>query len=310
MWKISLFMVGAIIITCPLSSSAAPPVNTIPSAVKVIEDTDINFEGVSVNDVDGNLASVQLSVKHGKLKINFSAGGGLVISGNESKAVTLTGSEIQINSALSGLSYQGDRNYRGPDTLIVVSTDSSTPNPEVGTDYVSLSVYREEVNGPCTSYTKGPNEGKHIGDWFKRLSVGNIFNYSLVQYNLADKKAALNTQAAGFGVAFRYYTKNQLAQAGTDDIETVPLSCRARTADLLDFNVAPNGELPKIGAAFSLAPTFYVFKDKNENDLGTQLALNLGFLNDFLTIGVGWNLSGPDAGEWFILAGPSVGFSF
>jgi len=54
----------------------------------------------------------------------------------------------------------------------------------------------------------------------------------------------------------------------------------------------------------------YVFQDEDEDDLGVQMALNFGFLNDIFNIGIGWNLSGDNAGEWFILAGPSFGFRF
>jgi hypothetical protein len=66
----------------------------------------------------------------------------------------------------------------------------------------------------------------------------------------------------------------------------------------------------KIVAFVSVSPTMYVFQEENADKLGVQIAINLGFLNDIFNIGVGWNLSGENAGEWFILAGPSFGFRF
>lgn len=292
---------------------AAPPVNkSLPVSQNVGEDTPLTFTGVTVEDPDGNLASVKLSVAKGTLKVTVPAidKDKPVINGNNTATVTLTGTETQINLALASFSYQGNLNYRGSDTLTMLSTDSTAPTPETDSDTVSIKVNVASADSRCTSYTKPSNEGLNPGDLFSRLSVGSVANYSVVRYNLADKKSSLNTQGVGFGPAFRYYTKAQLHVAGTDNIANVPAACRAKTEDLLDFFQGVQGELPKIGAAFSFSPTFYVFKEQDANDLGTQLALNFGFLNDFLTIGVGWNLSGKDAGEWFILAGPSFGFKF
>ncbi len=303
------FLVG-LIMTCPLLSFAEPPINTVPSELTVPEDTEFNIAGVEVTDADDNLATVKLTVKQGKLKVTTLGSASISAGENNTKTLTLAGTQDDINATLASLSYQGNRNYRGLDMLTVISTDNSSPPESSGPTFLSLMVNRADTDGSCTSYERAENEGSHIGDLFKRLSLGSVVNYSVVRYNLADKKSSFNSQAFGFGAAFRYYSAGQLEQANTNDIGTVPLACRARTTDLLNFNQAPTGELPKIGAAFSFSPTFYVFKDKNENDLGTQLALNLGFLNDFLTVGVGWNLSGGDAGEWFVLAGPSVGFSF
>ena len=66
----------------------------------------------------------------------------------------------------------------------------------------------------------------------------------------------------------------------------------------------------KVGAWVSLQPTFYLSQAENEGELETQLALNLGFMNDLMTVGAGWNLSGENAGEWFVIIGPSFGFNF
>lgn len=54
----------------------------------------------------------------------------------------------------------------------------------------------------------------------------------------------------------------------------------------------------------------YVFQVENADDFGVQMAINLRFLNDIFNVGIGWNLAGQNAGEWFILAGPSFGFRF
>ena len=102
------------------------PVNTVPaSALTVNEDVPLGFAGaISVHDVDGNLASTQLSVLSGALTVNL-AGGATISSGaNGSGTLTLSGSETQINAALATLTYQGGPNFNGDDTLTVLSTDS------------------------------------------------------------------------------------------------------------------------------------------------------------------------------------------
>jgi len=174
---------------------------------------------------------------------------------------------------------------------------------------------KQEEELVCTSYKKdSPREGENIGDGFffgqGNHSVGGIASYSLFRYNIADEKASFNEKAAGLGLAFRIYTDNQLRQAGATHISQVPEACRAKPSDGLTYHIAKKGRLAKIAPIVSIAPTIYVSQDKNDNEVTMQPSLTFGFLNDFFSLGIGYNLSGPDSGEWFLIAGPSVGFSF
>ena len=125
------------------------PVNTVPaSALTVNEDVPLGFAGaISVHDVDGNLASTQLSVLSGALTVNL-AGGATISSGaNGSGTLTLSGSETQINAALATLTYQGGPNFNGDDTLTVLSTDSGAL-----TDSDTVQIHVTPVNdAPVTS---------------------------------------------------------------------------------------------------------------------------------------------------------------
>ena len=108
-----------------VSNSNTAPVNTVPAPQTVNEDTALAFTGgsaIAVHDVDGNLASTQLSVLHGTLAVTA---GGASVTGNNSATLTLSGTEAQINATLATLSYQGGVNFNGSDTLTVLSTDSS-----------------------------------------------------------------------------------------------------------------------------------------------------------------------------------------
>ncbi|WP_271271532.1 tandem-95 repeat protein [Aliamphritea hakodatensis] len=115
------------------------PVNTVPGALTVDEDSLLQVAGVSVDDPDGNLATVQLSVTDGVLNVSL-AGGATISSGaNGGATLTLSGTQAQINAALSTLTYQGGANFNGTDSLTVTSTDSSG-TPLSDTDSISITV--------------------------------------------------------------------------------------------------------------------------------------------------------------------------
>ncbi len=66
-----------------------PPVNTVPGAQTVNEDTTLPIPGVSVADVDGGPLTTTLTVTSGTL--NVTAGGGATISGNGTGTVDAFG---------------------------------------------------------------------------------------------------------------------------------------------------------------------------------------------------------------------------
>ena len=113
------------------------PVNTVPGAQGVNEDTALALGGISVNDVDGNLSTVQLGVTQGTVTVNLAGGATISAGANGTATLTLSGTQAQINAALGTLSYQGTLNYNGPDTLTVTSTDS---NAVTDIDTVAITV--------------------------------------------------------------------------------------------------------------------------------------------------------------------------
>ena len=113
------------------------PVNTVPGAQVVAEDTALNISGLSVNDVDGNLSTVQLTVTQGTVTVTLSGGATISAGANGTNTLTLSGTQADINATLASLSYQGNLNYNGPDTLTVTSTDS---NSATDVDVVGITV--------------------------------------------------------------------------------------------------------------------------------------------------------------------------
>ncbi len=116
------------------------PVNTVPAAVQNIpEDVLTAIPGISVNDVDGNLATTQLTVLNGIVNVNLAGGATISAGANSSATLTLSGTQAQINAALATVNYQGNLNYNGGDTLTVLSTDSSGV-PLTDSDDVTINV--------------------------------------------------------------------------------------------------------------------------------------------------------------------------
>ena len=114
------------------------PVNTVPGAQTVNEDTaSFHRRRISVNDVDGNLSTTQLTVTNGAVKVSLAGGATISAGANGSSTLTLSGTQAQINAALASLSYQGNANFNGSDTLTVLSTDG---NGATDSDTVAITV--------------------------------------------------------------------------------------------------------------------------------------------------------------------------
>ena len=109
------------------------PVNTVPGAQSVAEDTALPIAGVSVADVDSGTLTTTLTVSSGT--INVTAGAG--VSGNGSDSVSITGTAADINAALAGLTYTGNPDFNGADTLTIATTDTTAATD---TDTIAITV--------------------------------------------------------------------------------------------------------------------------------------------------------------------------
>ena len=109
------------------------PVNTVPAAQTVAEDTILPIAGVSVADIDSSALTTTLSVASSGI-LNVTAGAG--VTGNGTASVTITGTAAQINAALAGLAYTGNLNFNGADTLTVATSDGTATD----TDTIAITV--------------------------------------------------------------------------------------------------------------------------------------------------------------------------
>lgn len=328
LWWLVLTSPAMAVAATPPAATATPstdeaPTYTGPRAESVNEDTERKIP-ISFLDKDNDLNKVKLEVKNGTLKVTPTIPG--IDDGKEKKQMTLRGTQKDINDTLKSLVYKGALNYVGEDKLTLTFSDAK--NNEGKEVIIPITVKNFVASSRVCDPNKSTSGGGYgfWGNW----SAGPTISYSLVQYNLADKKSSINAQAAGGGISFRYYSDAELTKFGEmslsrqrkpkdsvgpfpdpqvggkyaddTDIRDVPSGCRAQTYEFFSEE--------KIHSWISLAPTMYAFQEKDADDFGVQFALNIGLFDDIFTIGAGWNLSGDNAGEWFILAGPSIGFGF
>jgi len=95
---------------------------------------DLAISGISVHDLDNARLTVTLRVGQGTLTLGASAD--VVIRGNRSGRVTLSGSLAGLNAALATLVYRGNRNFSGADLLRVIANDGS----RITTNSVAITV--------------------------------------------------------------------------------------------------------------------------------------------------------------------------
>ncbi|MBF0626037.1 MAG: tandem-95 repeat protein [Magnetococcales bacterium] len=98
------------------------PVITAPGNLTVDEDTGLVITGLSIADADataGDPLTVTLSASHGTLTLAGLAGLTVTGGANGSDALSVTGTLDALNTALSGLVYQGRPDFNGADGLAI-----------------------------------------------------------------------------------------------------------------------------------------------------------------------------------------------
>jgi co-chaperonin GroES (HSP10) len=124
------------------------PINSVPGTQSVNEEATLTFStgngnAITISDVDvgsGN-ETVTLTVTGGALTLGSTAG--LTTFTNNAASINLTGTIANINAALNGLTYTGNLNFQGADTLVVSTNDNgNTGNggPQNDTDNIIINV--------------------------------------------------------------------------------------------------------------------------------------------------------------------------
>ena len=282
------------------------PINTVPAAQSVAEDTMLPIVGVSVADVDSSALTTTLSVSSGK--INVTAGAG--VAGNGTASVTITGTAAQINAALVGLAYTGNPNFNGADTLTVATSDGTATD----TDTIAITV--NAVNDAPINTVPGaqsvaedttlPIAGVSVADidssaLTTTLNVSSgILNVTAgpgvsgngtASVTIAGTAAQINAALAGLA-----YTGN-LNFNGADTLTVTTSDGTATDTDTIAITVNPVNDAPinTVPAAQSVAEDTTLpiagvsVADIDSSALTTTLSVSSGILNVTAGPGVSGN---------------------
>jgi hypothetical protein len=170
------------------------PVNTVPGPQAVAEDTALAITDLSVNDVDGNLATTQLSVTKGTLTVSLAGDATISAGANSTSTLTLSGTQTQINAALATVSYQGNLNVNGDDTLTMLSTDSAG-TPLTDTDTVAITV--TGTNDPPVAIAATHSVTEDGAIITGQLFSPDVDNNATASYSLDPPVAGLTIDADG-----------------------------------------------------------------------------------------------------------------
>lgn len=145
-----------------------------------------------------------------------------------------------------------------------------------------------------------------LGQW----SVGPSVSTQLIKFDLAKERAGVNT-SVGVGASFRFYRDIEIRDSNANTKDTISISQVKQECRQTTFK-ARSGKSYLAAPLFSITPTLYATKPTNQGDLEVQPAILLGFFEDILNFGVGWNLTGPpgEKGNVFLLMSIGAGFNF
>ncbi len=229
------------------AGSNSAPDNTVPAAQAVNEDSALAFSSangnlISVDDVNGNLASTRLTVLNGGLTVSLGGGASLSAGSNGGRTLTLSGTQTQINLALATLSYQADLNYSGSDTLTVLSTDNAaTPLSRSSTVAITVNAVNDApvatTSGGSAAFIEGNNVTSTPVVVDAGLTVSDVDNTTLAS---ATVSITGNLQSAEDQLAFinNPATMGNIAASYSSATGVLSLTSAGATATLAQWQAA------------------------------------------------------------------------
>ena len=130
--------------TVTVAASNDSPTIAAPPTASGSEDSNLVFSAatnnaITVADPDGTTLDVTVAVGHGTLTV--AGGSGATIGGDGTGSVTVSGTAAQVNAALNGLTYRGELNYHGSDTLVIdVDDNGATGAGGIKTDHETVAI--------------------------------------------------------------------------------------------------------------------------------------------------------------------------
>jgi hypothetical protein len=182
------------------------PVLTVPGEQTTSEDIAVTITGISVSDVDIDEGTgeikITLAVGGGTLSVESSVTGGLSagqISGNGTNTVVLQGPIDAVNATLTaGVTYLGNLNFNGNDTLAVLADDlGNTGAGGPQTTSASVSIH---VLSPAKQVTALREKVQELADAGAFKNKGRL-NALLTKLRQMDAALAKDHGKVAFNVA-------------------------------------------------------------------------------------------------------------
>lgn len=185
-----------------------PPVNTVPAAQSVVQNSQLVFStgngnAISIADPDANGYPVQqtLTATNGTLTLGSTAGLSFSLgTGTNNSSMTFTGSIAAINTALQGLTYRPNTNFTGAATLTVNTNDQGflgSGGAKTDNDVVNINVLAGSAfNFSSASYFVGESDGSVIVTVTRN---GDLSGAASVNYATSNGTA---TDRSDYGATF------------------------------------------------------------------------------------------------------------
>ncbi|MFK8035808.1 MAG: DUF4347 domain-containing protein [Hyphomicrobiales bacterium] len=240
------------------SNLLAAPTITAPATVTATEDVTYDFVTVtlapeiSVYDADNDDLLVVLSVSNGTLSVVDVAS--VLSGGNGTDTLVLFGSFTDINANLATLTYTGDPNFNGTDTLSISSDDLTA------TALSNTSITVTAVNdAPEITVPIGQTVSEDTQTLIPGLSISDVDDGAgSIAIDLSVAHGALDLNAAGITITYRSANSDALTLSGTKAALNTALGTLTYKSDqgfagpdALSVNVNDNGNVgaggPQIG---------------------------------------------------------------
>jgi VCBS repeat-containing protein len=195
------------------------PVNTVPLTTQTfLEDTSRTFNAansnlISIADVDAGASNLTttLSVQTGGLTLSTVSN--LVVTGNGTALVTLTGTAANINTALNGLVYNPGGNYNGDRTITVTTSDLGNTGADPGAggtgdltfeqDSDNISVHVTAVNDAPVVSGDGTEDAAPIIEDTPSVSGQTVSSLFVGQYSdAADAQSSVGNPGGSSSGSF------------------------------------------------------------------------------------------------------------
>ncbi len=260
------------------------PVNTVPVAQTVNEDTALIFSAgngnqIQIADVDAASSNLQVTLAVGQGNVTLGAVTGLSFSAGDGTAdgnMVFTGTLANINAALATITYTPNPDFAGGDTLTITTNDlgnTGSGGALSDTDTVAITVLN--VNDVPVVNTPVPDQ---------ITSKNSAFSYSFAANTFTDPDASTTltyTATLGNGAAlpawliFDANTRTFSGTPGNADVGTITIKLTAddgsggTVSDLFDIVVNNSSTAPVV----TIPPLSYVVTEQQSINLqGTGIS--------------------------------------